>query len=73
MANSSKILNSKKQCQASLEVATNLEQYWQGLIQTLKQFDDNQDNEEIEDITLLDDSYVYPEFILHGGPMGESR
>ena len=70
MANSSKIPNSKKQCQTSLAIATNLEQYRQGLMQTLQQFGDNQDNEEIEDTTLLDDSYVDLEFILYSGPIG---
>ena len=63
----------KSKCLASLVTAIDLEQYWQGLIQTLKQFDDNQDNEETEDITLSNGSYVDPEFILHGGPMGQSR
>ena len=63
----------KSKCLASLVAAIDLEQYWQGLIQTLKQFDDNQDNEETEDITLFNGSYVDPKFILHGGPMGQSR
>ena len=44
----------KSKCQAP---ATNLEQYRQGLIQTLKQFGD-QENEETEDAILSDDSYV---------------
>ena len=39
-------------------------------MQTLQQFGDNQDNEEIEDTTLLDDSYVDLEFILYSGPIG---
>ena len=62
-------LTLKRKCQASLAAATDLEQYRQGLIQTLKEFGDHQENEE----TLSDDSYVDPEFILYGGPMGQSR
>ena len=45
-------LTLKSKCQASLPTATDLEQHRQGLIQTLQQFGDNQDNEETEDITL---------------------
>ena len=60
----------KSKCQASLVVVIDLEQYRQWLIQTLKQFVDNQDNEEIENIALSDDSYVDLEFILYGEPMG---
>ena len=41
-----KFLSLKSKCQASLATATNLEQYHQELIQTLKQFGDDQDNEE---------------------------
>ena len=59
----------KSKCQASLAVATDLEQYRQGLIQTLKQFGD-QENEETKNAVLSDESYVNPEFILYGGPMG---
>ena len=47
----------KSKCQASLATTTDLEQYRQGLIQTLKQFGD-QENEETEDAILSDDSYV---------------
>ena len=65
-------LTLKSKCQASLAAATDLEQYHQGLIQTLKQFGD-QENEETEDAVLSDDSYVDPEFILYGGPMGQSK
>ena len=50
-------LTLKNKCQASLAAAIDLEQYRQGLIRTLKQFGD-QENEETEDRTLLDDSYV---------------
>ena len=64
-------LTLKSKCQASLAAATDLEQYRQGLIQTLKQFGD-QENEETEDAVLSDDSYVDLEFILYGGPMGQS-
>ena len=63
-------LTLKSKCQASLAVATDSEQYRQGLIQTLKQFGDQ---EETEDAVLSDDSYVDPEFILYGEPMGQSR
>ena len=42
-------LTLKIKCQASLVVANDLEQYRQGLIQTLKQFGDHQENEETED------------------------
>ena len=49
----------KSKSQASLAAATDLEQYHLGLIQTLKQFGD-QENEETEDTVLLDDSYVDP-------------
>ena len=63
-------LTLKSKCQASLTAATDLEQYHQGLIQTLKQFGDQ---EETEDAVLSDNSYVDPEFILYGGPMGQSR
>ena len=42
-------LTLKNKCQASLVVANDLEQYRQGLIQTLKQFGDHQENEETED------------------------
>ena len=66
-------LTLKSKCQASLVVATDLKQYHQGLIQTLKQFGDHQENEETEDTALSDDSYVDPELILYGGPMGQSR
>ena len=59
----------KSKCQASLAAVIYLEQYRQGLIQTLKQFGDNQENEETEDIALSDDSYVDPEFILYSGHM----
>ena len=62
-------LTLKSKCQASLAVATNLEQYYQELLQTLKQFGDHQENEETEYTTLPDDSYVDPELILYGGPM----
>ena len=65
-----KFLTLKSKYQASLATVTDLEQYRQGLMQTLQQFGDNQDNEEIEDTTLLDDSYVDLEFILYSGPMG---
>ena len=57
----------------SLVVATYLEQCRQGSIQTLKQFGDHQENEETEDTTLSDDSYVDPELIRYGGPMGQCR
>ena len=50
-------LTLKSKCQASLAATTDLEQYRQGLIQTLKQFGD-QENEETEDAILSDDSYV---------------
>ena len=66
-------LTLKSKCQASLAVATDSEQYHQGLIQTLKQFGDHQENEETEDKTISDDSYVDLELILYGGPMGQSR
>ena len=62
----------KNKCQASIAPATDLEQYRQGLIQTLKQFGD-QENEETKDAILSDDSYVDHEFILYGGPMSQSR
>ena len=65
-------LTLKNKCQASLAAAIDLEQYRQGLIRTLKQFGD-QENEETEDAILSDDSYVYLEFILYGTPMGQSR
>ena len=65
-----KFLTLKSKYQASLATVTDLEQYRQGLMQTLQQFGDNQDNEEIEDTTLLDDSYVDLKFILYNGPMG---
>ena len=45
-------------------------------MQSLKQFSDNQnnaENEDNEDITLLDDSYIELEFILYGGLMCQSR
>ncbi|KAJ9698244.1 hypothetical protein PVL29_007366 [Vitis rotundifolia] len=60
-------------CQASLAAATDLEQYRQELLQTLKQFDDQQENEDNEEIVISDDSYVDPEFIIYGGPMGQAR
>ena len=66
-------LTLKSKCQASLVVTIDLKQYHQGLIQTLKQFGDHQENEETEDTALSDDSYVDPELILYGGPMGQSR
>ena len=62
----------KSKCQVSLAVATNLEQYQQGLIQTLKQFSDNHNSEENKDIAFSDDSYADLELILYGGPMGQS-
>ena len=62
----------KNKCQASLAAAIDLEQYRQGLIRTLKQFGD-QENEETEDAVLSDDSYVDLKFILYGGPMGQSK
>ena len=62
----------KSKCQALLAAATDLEQYRQWLIQTLKQFGD-QENEETEDAVLSDDSYVDLKFILYGGPMGQSK
>ena len=65
-------LTLKSKCQASLATTTNLEQYRQWLIQTLKQFGD-QENEETKDAVLSDDSYVEPELILYGEPMGQSR
>ena len=65
-------LTLKSKCQASLAAATDLEQYRQGLIQTLKQFGD-QENEETEDAVLSYNSYVDSEFILYGEPMGQSR
>ena len=52
-------LTLKSKCQSSLGAATDLEQYRQGLIQTLKQFGD-QENEETKDTILSDDSYVDP-------------
>ena len=66
-------LTLKSKCQASLAAATDLEQYRQGLIQTLKKFGDQENEETTEDAVLSDDSYVDPEFILYGGPMGQSR
>ena len=69
----SEFLTLKSKCQALLATAIDLEQYRQGLIQVLKQFGDNQDNEETKDIVLSDYSYVDPEFILYGGLMGQSR
>ena len=60
-------------CQASLAAATDLEQYRQGLIQTLKKFGDQENEETTEDAVLSDDSYVDPEFILYGRPMSQSR
>ena len=66
-------LTLKRKCQASLAAATDLEKCHQWLIQTLKQFGDQQENKEIEDTTLLDNSYVDPELILYEGPMGQSR
>ena len=69
-------LNSKNKhgkYQASLAAATDLEQYRQGLIQTLKQFGDHKKNEETKDTTLLDDSYVDLKLILYEGPVGQSR
>ena len=69
-------LTLKSKCQASLTATTDLEQYRQGFIQTLKQFGDhqeNEENEETEDTALSDDSYVDLELILYGGPMGQSR
>ena len=65
-------LTLKSKCQSSLGAATDLEQYRQGLIQTLKQFGD-QENEETKDTILSDDSYVDPELILYGEPMGQSK
>ena len=65
-------LSMKSKCQVSLAVATNLEQYQQGLIQTLKQFSDNHNSEENKDIAFSDDSYADLELILYGGPMGQS-
>ena len=56
-------LTLKSKCQASLAATLDVEQYKQGLIQFLKQFCNNQDNEENEnkeDVALLDDSYVDP-------------
>ena len=58
----------KSKYQASLAAATDLEQYRQGVIQTLKQFGDHQENEENEETkytTLLDDSYVDLKLILY--------
>ena len=66
-------LTLKSKCQASLATATDLEQYHQGLIQTLKQFGDHQENEEIEETTLSDESYVDPELIIYRRPMSQSR
>lgn len=63
----------KNKCQTSLATATDLEQYRQGLIQTLKQFSYNQDNEENEDVEISYDSYVDLELILYGRPLGQSR
>ncbi|KAJ9672781.1 hypothetical protein PVL29_026132 [Vitis rotundifolia] len=58
---------------SSLAAATDLEQYRQELLQTLKQFDDQQENEETKEIVISDDSFVDLEIILYGGPMGQSR
>ena len=66
----SEFLALKSKCQALLAVAIDLEQYRQGFIQTLKQFGNNQDNEETKDIALSDYSYVDPKFIMYGGLMG---
>ena len=66
-------LTLKSKIQASLATATDLEQYHQGLIQTLKQFGGHQENEEIEETTLSDESYVDPELILYRRPMSQSR
>ena len=66
-------LTLKRKCQASLAAATDLEQYRQGLIQTLKQFGDYQESEETEDTVLSDDSYLDPKLIIYGGLMGQSR
>ena len=63
----------KSKYQASLAAATDLEQYRQGVIQTLKQFGDYQENEETKDIALSDDSYVDPKLILCGRLMGQFR
>ena len=68
-----KFLTLKSKYQASLAAATDLEQYRQGLIQTLKKFGDQENEETTEDAVLSNDSYVDPEFILYGGPMGQSR
>ena len=65
-------LTLKSKCQASLASATNLEQYRQWLVQTLKQFGD-QENEKTKNAVLSNDSYVDPELILYGGPMGQFR
>ena len=53
-------LTLKRKCQVSLVVATYLEQRHQGFIQTLKQFGDQQENEETEYTALSNDSYVDP-------------
>ena len=66
-------LTLKSKIQASLATATDLEQYHQGLIQTLKQFGDHQESEETEDTILSDDSYLDPKLIIYGGLMGQSR
>ncbi|KAJ9702934.1 hypothetical protein PVL29_004607 [Vitis rotundifolia] len=66
-------LTLKSKCQALLAAATDLEQYRQELLQTLKQFEDQKENEENEEIVISDDSYVDPEFIIYGGPMGQAR
>ena len=76
MSTQAEFLTLKSNCQASLAVATNQEKYRQWFIQSLKQFSDNQnnaENEDNEDITLLDDSYIELEFILYGGLMCQSR
>ena len=57
-------LTLKNKCQASLATATDLEQYRQWLIQTLKQFDNHKKKKETEDTILLDDSHVNPVLTL---------
>ena len=71
--NQVEFLTLKSKCQASLAIATDLEQYHQELSQTLQQFGDNQDDEGTEEIALSNDLYVGPEQIIYGGPMGQPR
>ena len=68
-ANSRRILNSKKQMSSFINSCYRFRTISSRTIQNLKLFGDNQDNEEIENITLSYDSYVHPEFIQCGGPM----